>query len=171
MRYLCKLSFGAAAAAIAALTGIGCNGIDGLYGDNPPPNSPPAIHQALQACTNTAKTCLEDATTGAAAGACVDDLHACTETALHPVAETIAAIRACRETARECLTASADAGDARDECLTEQCACIEDALPPPPPCIQSLDDCLSAGGDKMACFQTAAECIKSTLGSGADGGA
>jgi hypothetical protein len=169
MRAIFKLSFRAGAVLVALPAVVGCGGIDGLYGDDPPAGSPPVILDALEACNTTARTCIENAEGPAAARACTAELQACRETALQPVVETVEAIQECNDGARQCLAATADAGrgnaanSAREACFMAQIECIDAALPPPPPCLQSLEDCLNDDGEPRECLETAVQCLNTAL--------
>jgi hypothetical protein len=82
------------------------------------------------------------------------------------------AIRVCATTARTCWMNAADAGDAaRHQCGKDLRACVEAALPPPPPlppCVAALKQCLSSTGDggadaRSACVKTFHGCVDATL--------
>jgi len=124
----------------------------------------------LSICEKSKQTCLE-----AADGdrpkiqTCQDERMSC-ETAVRAATKEVHdGIRACATTARTCAHDSGDGGVAAlRACGQAFHACVEEALPPPPPippCVESLRECLSRSEDggraaRDACgkqFRTCAE--------------
>jgi hypothetical protein len=163
MNFVHRLFLGTASVIGGVSLILGCSAGDKLYGGNSPPGSPPAVKNAIDVCVSTARSCLEDATNAESAGACADDLHACTQEALQPVEEIAKALRACRDAASACVS-DASTKDAGAACAATARDCVLAALPPPPPCIQTLQTCVTQeGADKEQCLDDARTCIRDTL--------
>jgi len=127
----------------------------------------------LGVCTVAHDTCM-DAADGdvSKVDTCKAEASDCHDAVQAEEQQVHTAIRACATTARSCFMSTEDAGTAaRMECGQQLRACVEMALPPPPPlppCAAALKTCLSSTEDggadaRKACLSTFNSCVVASL--------
>lgn len=127
-----------------------------------------AVMGSVCECASTARECFHSADGDAGVHECKAEFKTCETAALAALKQLEAEIKECRSTESSCLEGTRDAGfskvgwQEREACVKTANTCIEAALPPPPPCIQKLEQCVENGGDRWKCLDEARQCVRGT---------